>query len=180
MPLLIVPVLFVLAVVALIPLSIVQRYRMGISRQRARGWLIAINLVGFGLSVVLFLVSATVTSFWIPDALRYTAAGLAAGGALGLVGLLLTRWEPGGRVLYFTPNRWLVLSITLVVSARLLYGFWRGWHTWRTVGGVGSWLAVAGVAGSMAAGGVVLGYYFVYWIGVQRRFRMARSGGGRW
>lgn len=179
-PLLIVPVLFVLAVVVLIPLSIVQRYRMGTSRQRARGWLVAVNLVGFGLSVVLFLVSATVTSFWIPDALGYTAAGLAAGAALGLVGLVLTRWEPGQRSLYYTPNRWLVLSITLVVSARVLYGFWRGWHTWRTVDGDGSWLAAAGVAGSMAAGGVVLGYYFVYWMGVQRRLRTARSDGRRW
>ena len=39
MPLLIVPVLVILAVIALIPVSLVQRYRMATARQRARGWL---------------------------------------------------------------------------------------------------------------------------------------------
>lgn len=34
-----------------------------------------------------------------------------------------------------------------------------------------SWFVAAGVAGSMAAGAVVLGYYLVYWIGVRRRYR---------
>jgi len=170
-PLLIVPVLVVLALVALIPLSLVQRYRMGTSRQRARGWLTAINVVGFGISVVLFLVSAVVSSFWVPDALRYTAAGLIAGFALGVIGLGLTRWEPGAGVLYYTPNRWLVLGITLVVTTRIAYGFWRGWNTWQAASGDASWLASAGIAGSMAAGAVVLGYYFAFWAGVRRRLK---------
>ena len=34
-----------------------------------------------------------------------------------------------------------------------------------------SWFVAAGVAGSMAAGAVVLGYYLTYWIGVRRRYR---------
>ena len=46
MPLLIVPVLFVLAMLLLIPVSLIQRYRVGTSRQRARGWLAGLNLVG--------------------------------------------------------------------------------------------------------------------------------------
>ena len=87
------------------------------------------------------------------------------------VGLRLTRWEPASGGLHYTPNRWLVLAITLVVTGRLFYGFWRGWHTWRAGPADGSWLAAAGVAGSMAAGAVVLGYYLAYWIGVRRRIR---------
>jgi len=170
-PLLIVPVLVILALIALIPLSLVQRYRMGTSRQRARGWLAAINLVGLTLSSILFLVSAAVTSIWVPNALKYTAAGLAAGCVLGIVGLALTRWEPGTDYLHYTPNRLLVLAITLVVTARVLYGFWRGWHTWRAGLYDESWFVVAGVAESMAAGAVVLGYYLAYWIGVRRRIR---------
>jgi hypothetical protein len=170
-PLLIVPVLVVLALIALIPISLVQRYRMGTSRQRARGWLIGINVLGLTLSVLLFLTSAAVTSIWVPAALIYTAAGLAAGGVLGMAGLWLTRWEPGLDALHYTPNRLLILSLTLIVMARLLYGFWRLWHTWRTGVEDESWLAAAGVAGSMAAGAVVLGYYLVYWIGVRRRFQ---------
>ena len=171
MPLLIVPVLVVLALIALIPVSLVQRYRMGTSRQRARGWLAAINLVGLSLSSILFLVSAAVTSIWVPDALKYTAAGLGTGCILGIVGLALTRWEPGSGSLHYTPNRLLVLALTLVVTARVLYGFWRGWQTWRAGVHDESWFVVAGVAESMAAGAVVLGYYLAYWIGVRRRIR---------
>jgi hypothetical protein len=172
-PLLLLFVLVILAVIALVPLTIVQRYRMGTSRQRARGWLASINLVGLALSAVLFLVSAAVTSIWVPDALVYTAAGLAGGCALGILGLLLTRWERLPGALYYTPNRLLVLGVTLVVTARLFYGFWRGWHTWRLGVEEGSWIAAAGVAGSMAAGAVVLGYYLAYWLGVRRQLRKA-------
>jgi glucose-6-phosphate-specific signal transduction histidine kinase len=169
-PLLIVPVLVILAVIALIPVSLVQRYRMATSRQRARGWLAAVNLAGLLVSAVLFLVSAAVTNVWIPNALAYTAGGLAAGCLLGIIGLGLTRWEPAAGSLHYTPNRLLVLGITLVVTARLVYGFWRGYHAWRA-----GMLSDSGVAGSMAAGAVVLGYYLAYWFGVRRRFkRIAR------
>lgn len=167
----IVPVLVMLAVIALIPVSLVQRYRMATSRQRARGWLAAVNLAGLLLSAVLFLASAAVTSVWIPNALAYTAAGLAAGCLLGIVGLRLTLWEPSPGALHYTPNRLLVLGITLVVTARLVYGFWRGVHAWRA-----GMFSDSGVAGSMAAGALVLGYYLAYWFGVRRRFR--RSAGG--
>lgn len=171
MPLLLVPVLVVLAMVVLIPLSLVQRYRMGTSRQRARGWVAAINAGGMALSAVLVLASAAVTSIWVPGSLTYTGAGLIAGCILGVVGLRLTRWEPASSTLHYTPNRWLVLAITLMVTGRLLYGFWRGWHTWRAGTAGDSWLAAAGIAGSMAAGAVVLGYYLAYWMGVRRRIR---------
>ena len=46
MPLLLIPVFVVIAAIALIPFSLVQRYRMGTARQRARGWLAIVNLVG--------------------------------------------------------------------------------------------------------------------------------------
>ena len=171
MPLLIIPVLVVLALVALIPLALVQRYRMGTARQRARGWLAALNLVGLALSAAMFLVTAALTSIWVPGAFAYTVGGLAIGCVLGMAGLSLTRWEPERAGLYYTPNRWLVLGVTLLVTGRVLFGFWRAWHTWRAGADDASWLAAAGVAKSMAAGAVVLGYYFAYWIGVRRRIR---------
>ena len=171
MPLLIVPVVVVLALIALVPISLVQRYRMGTSRQRARGWLASLNLAGLSLSAIIVLVSAAVTSVWVPHAFTYTAGGLATGCALGIVGLWLTRWEPASGSLHYTPNRPLVLAITLVVVARILYGFWRGIHTWRAGVDGASWFGAAGIAGSMAAGAVVLGYYLAYWIGVRRRLR---------
>jgi hypothetical protein len=173
-PLLILPLLFVLtlfALAALIPLSLIQRYRLGTSRQRARGWLATINLAGLVLSTILFITSAAVTTFWVPGALSYAAGGLAAGAVLGTVGLWLTRWEPSPGALHYTPNRLLVLGVMLIVFARLGYGFWRGWQTWRAGLHGESWFIAAGVAGSMAAGAVVLGYYLTYWFGVRRRYR---------
>ncbi len=160
-----------LAVIVLIPLSIVQRYRVGTRRQKARGWLAALNLAGLSVSIAIFLVVAGVTSIWVAGALLYTVAGLAAGMTLGLIGLWLTRWETGIGELHYTPNRLLVLSLTLVITARILYGFWRSWESWRAGLSGDSWFIAAGVAGSMAAGAVVLGYYFAYWLGVRRRLR---------
>ena len=74
---------------------------------------------------------AMIASRWVPGALRYSAGGLAVGGVLGLAGFALTRWERRGGVLLYTPNRWLVLAVTLVVATRVVYGFWRTWQTWR-------------------------------------------------
>jgi hypothetical protein len=162
-------VLVMLIAIALMPLSLVQRYRVGTSRRQARGWFITLNLAGVLLSVAIFLTGAALTNIWVPEAFKYTLAGLALGCALGLVGLLLTRWERAPRSLFYTPNRWLVLAITLVVTARIGYGFWRSWQAWRAAAGDVSWIATSGVAGSMAAGAVVLGYYLTYWFGVWRR-----------
>jgi hypothetical protein len=173
-PLLIIPVLVVLAFVALIPFALVQRYRVGTARQRARGWLAAVNLIGLALSSLMFVVTAALTTIWVPGALSYTVAGLATGWVLGIAGLWLTRWEPFHDRLYYTPNRWLVLAITLVVTGRLLFGFWRAWHTWSAGAEDAAWIAAAGVAKSMAAGAVVLGYYFVFWVGVRRRLKQTR------
>ena len=171
MPLILAAVLVVLALIALIPLSLMMRYRVGTARRRARGWLAAVNVAGFGLSVAMFLTVSAITSLWVPDAFAYTTAGLTTGGLLGVVGLWLTRWESAPGALHYTPNRWLVLAITLVVAARLVLGFWRGWQASRAGVEGTSWIAAAGVAGSMAAGAVVLGYYLVYWMGVRRRLR---------
>ena len=183
MPLLIVPVLFVLALIVLIPLSIVRRYQVGTSRQRARGWLTSLNVFGLALSTLLFLITAGVTSIWVPDILTYTAAGLAGGCALGIVGLLVTKWEPhtrdrlGRDALHFTPNRLLILALTLTITARVLYGFWRAWHSWRAGLSGESWFVSAGVAGSRAAGAVVPGYDRPFWLGVRRRLRKHDRGG---
>jgi hypothetical protein len=176
-PLIVVAVLVVLTIVALIPISIVQRFRVGIRRRQARAWVAAVNLVALLLSIVLVLTGAWITSRWLPDALPYTAAGLGLGSVLGLVGIALTRWEHVDRRLFYTPNRWLVTLITLVVTARVLYGFWRTWEAWRASIEAMSWVAASGLAASMSAGAVVLGYYAIYWVGVWIRVRRWRAHG---
>lgn len=173
MPVIVAALLLILVVillsVVLVPIAIVQRYRMGTARRRASALFSTINLAGLALSIVVFLMAAAVTNIWVPEAFAYACAGLAGGGAVGVAGLLLTRWEATREGLYYTPNRWLVLALTMAVTGRLIYGFWRSWNAWQSWAGETRWVADAGVAGSLAAGAVVLGYYFVYWIGVRRR-----------
>jgi hypothetical protein len=155
--------------VLILPFAIVFRYHYGTKRRRARAWVATINTFSLLASVTIFMITAAVTNRWVPDALSYSAAGLAGGCLLGFLGLALTRWEREGASLIYTPSRLLVLAVTLVVAARLAYGFWRAWQTWRSAPGDASWLAAIGVPGTMAAGAIVLGYYLVYWAGVRSR-----------
>jgi hypothetical protein len=161
--------LFVLLFVAASPFLLVVRYRLGVARRPARRWIATVNIVSLLASTALFLWIAALTNFWVPNAFRYSLIGFISGVLLGLIGLTLTRWELSPRALHYTPNRWLVLLVTVAVATRLLYGFWRIWHAWRTTGHDSSWLASAGIPGSMAVGALVLGYYFTYFSGVRWR-----------
>jgi len=170
-----VALLAALGFVALLPLTLVLRYRAGTARRLSRGWVAAINTVAFGISATLFLCTSALTNVWVPRAFAAALLGMSVGAALGIVGLAVTRWERTSAGLYYTPNRWLVLTITLVILARLGYGFWRFFHAWRFMsGGDESWLVAAGIAGSLAAGASVVGYYLAYWVGLWARFRAHR------
>lgn len=160
-----------LAVIALMPLILLERYRVGTARRQARPWIATLNVIAMIFSAAFFLTAAAVTSLWVPGAVRSAAAGMAAGMVLGGAGLLLTKWEPTAGALHYTPNRWLVLMVTMVVTARVLYGFVRGWMTWQAAAGSGSFLAGFGVAGSLGAGAAVVGYYLAYGIGLRYRIR---------
>jgi len=163
--------LLVVALVLAMPFLLYLRYRTGTMRRRGRRWVANVNLASFGVSAALLVWVAALTNFWVPHAFSYSLAGLLAGSLLGLLGLALTRWEMTPRGLHYTPNRWLVLLVTLAVVTRLLYGLWRIWHSWRATPSDGSWLASAGVAGSMAVGAVVVGYYLTYFAGVRWKLR---------
>jgi hypothetical protein len=168
-PLLLLVLVLPLVVIALMPLILIQRYRMGSARRLARPWVATLHVALTALSVVLFIGAAAATTIWVPYALRGAAAGVLAGLALGVVGLLLTRWEPTPATLHFTPNRWLVLFVTVMVSARILYGFWRSLEAARA-GIYGTQMLLAfGIPESLAVGGAVIGYYLAYAIGTRRR-----------
>ena len=169
MPILALVLLILVGILVLIPISIVQRFRMGRARRRARGWVATLNLIALAISMLSLLGAALITTRWVPQTLTYTLVGLGIGGCLGALGLVLTRWEDDGRHRHFTPNRWLVLVVTLVVALRLMYGLWRTWDAWYQSVEQGAWVAASGAAGSMSAGAVVLGYYVVFWWGVRRR-----------
>jgi hypothetical protein len=173
-PLLIVAVIVVaiLATIAMIPVSLVLRYRAGTMRRPARRWVSTLNIVMLSLSTVFFLSVAAMTNVWVPTAFLSALAGLVLGAAVGVLGTMLTKWESSGRTMYFTPNRWLVLVLTAVVAGRVMYGFWRSWQAWQTPVAGTNWLAASGAAGSLAAGAVVIGYYLSYSIGVRRRAKV--------
>ncbi|HEX9981871.1 MAG TPA: hypothetical protein VGF69_01285 [Thermoanaerobaculia bacterium] len=168
-------VFLLIFVVVMVPLSIALRFRASSTRRRAWGWVVTLNFFASCVSATVLLITAGVSNAWIPNTFVYSGIGLACGCALGLLGLALSRWEttPGG--LHYTPNRWLTLIITLVVTARILYGFWRAWNAFQTTPASESWLANSGAAGSMGAGAAVLGYYVVYWAGLRRRVKRHRA-----
>jgi hypothetical protein len=170
-PLLILVLLLPLVLLALMPLILIQRYRVGTSRRTARPWLATVNVALMAFSALCFLAGAAVTTVWVPNAFTGAAAGLALGAVLGLAGLALTRWEPTAATLHYTPNRWLVLVVTFAISARVLYGFWRSWTVAQS-GVSGTPIVMAfGIPESLAVGGMVIGYYFAYGLGVRRRIR---------
>jgi hypothetical protein len=168
-PILLLLLVLPLVLIALMPLILIQRYRMGTARRMARPWVATLNLVLMVFSVLGFLAAAALTAVWVPNALGGAAAGLVVGTGLGCVGLVLTRWEPTAATLHYTPNRWLVLVVTFMVSARVLYGLWRSWKA-AEAGIYGTQMVLAfGIPESLAVGGAVIGYYIAYAWGVRRR-----------
>ena len=176
MPLLILVVLLPLVLIALMPLILIQRYRVGTARRVARPWMATLNVALMAFSSICFLAGAGVTAVWVPNAFTGAAAGVALGVGLGVVGLMLTRWEYTAATLHYTPNRWLVLVVTFLVSARVLYGLWRSWMAAKA-GVYGTPMVLAfGIPESLAAGGTVIGYYLAYGWGVRRSILKWQNG----
>ena len=106
---------------------------------------------------------------WVPNAFSGAAAGLVVGAGLGLLGLVLTRWEPTAATLHYTPNRWLVLIVTFMVSARVLSRIWQSGRPPKPASTAREMVLAFGIPQSLAVGGEVIGYYIAYAWGVRRR-----------
>jgi hypothetical protein len=171
-PLLLLALLLLLpvALALMMPFILLQRYRVGTARRLARPWVATLNVMAMTFSAIFFLLTAAITSAWIPRAFSSAAIGMAVGGALGIIGLWFTNWEATPRTLHYTPNRWLVLIVTLAITARVMYGFWRGWTTLRLAPD-DSFVTAFGVAGSLGVAAIVIGYYLAFGLGVRRRIR---------
>lgn len=173
MPLLLLPLLliaFVLVWALLLPLALLQRYRRGHARRRARAWAVRLNSWLMLMSVVVFVATAWLAGHWVDAALANASIGLALGVAVGIVGLWLTRFEfdeSHAGLLVYTPNRWLVLSLTALIALRIGYGLLRGWQWSRGEGDAAEWLAQQG--NLLAVGGLLLGHYLAYAWGLRQR-----------
>ena len=171
MPLVLLLLLVPIAFIALMPLMLIQRYRAGKARRQARPWVVTLNLAVMAFSAVFFLVSAAFSTIWVPQSFTGAAYGMGAGLLLGAIGLAMTRWESDVRALHYTPNRWLVLFVTLIVSARVVYGLLRS-LAMAQAGMSGTALVTAfGLPQSLAAGAAVIGYYLAYNAGLRWRIR---------
>ncbi|UYB51813.1 DUF1453 domain-containing protein [Xanthomonas sp. AM6] len=167
-PLAIVIALAVTAV--LLPLSLLQRFRYGTSRRQARAWLAGVQFWSALASSVVLLGFALIAAHWWPNAASYAGIGWVAGLALGALGLWLSRFEPLPQGLYYTPNLWLVLAMTLLVVARIGAGLVQGW---RSMSGGAAWPAHGWMshASLLAAAALLLGYACAYaWL-LRRRVR---------
>jgi len=169
--------LFVLlAFAGVILLSLALRYRAGTARRQGRRWIATMNVWVTSFSAALFLCFTFLISFWLGPTLQFALAGMAVGGLLGLLGLILTRWESQPEGFFYTPSRWLALLIMLAIAARLVYGWWHGFH--HDFSGQQHWfLSASGTQLSVAVAAGLIGYYLVYAVGV--RVRIARHEKGR-
>lgn len=176
MPLLIIPLvllLMVLVAILMLPFTLRQRYRMGTARRRAYPWMVKLNAGGWLLSALGLLFGSWMATRWAVDALAYAAAGLAAGALLGRAGLALARFEFTPTGLFHTPNKWLVLAVTLVLAGRVAYSLWRVWHQTQLAGPAGTRILslMHEHVGTLAAGGLLIGYYLVYEWGLRAKLK---------
>jgi hypothetical protein len=166
--------LFVLlAFAGVVLLSLALRYRAGTARRQARRWVASLNVWMTSLSAAFFLSFTLLLSFWVDSAFRFALIGLGFGGILGLIGLAITRWENQPEELFYKPNRWLALLVTLAIAVRFVYGWWRATHSGSNAPVDQHWLLTAsGTQLSLAGAAGLIGYYLVYSVGV--RLRVAR------
>lgn len=166
MPLLLIPAILLLAVAAALllwPFALWQRYRQGSARRRAVRWLARFNAGVLSLATAFFLAGALLGGFVVDGAVTHALAGLAAGGGLGLVGLWCTRFEINPVAMFYTPNRWLVLGLTVLVAAKLALTLWQA--AARLSGAtvpLEELGVLGGTAGLFAAGGLLVGYHLAY------------------
>ncbi|GAB3309465.1 DUF1453 domain-containing protein [Luteimonas notoginsengisoli] len=164
MPLLLIPLLLVAVLVLavlLYPLGLVQRYRAGVARRRARPWLAGLNAWLLAVSALLFVASAWVGEHWVAHALLYACCGLLLGVLIGIAGIWTTRFEHHPEGAWYTPNRWLVFALTMLLAARIALGIWQ--TLWPPSGVQPPWLRMlADHATLIGMAGVLLGYYLGY------------------
>ena len=129
-------VFVLLAFAGVVLLSLALRYRAGTARRQARPWVASLNVWLTGFSAVFFLSFTLLLSFWVPSAFRFAVIGTGCGAILGLLGLALTRWERRPNGLFYTPNRWLAVVITLTIAVRFIYGWWHATHSGGSAPGV--------------------------------------------
>jgi hypothetical protein len=98
----------------------------------------------------------------------HATGGLGIGLIVGAIGLSLSRFEHTPQGLFYTPNPWLVLALTVLVAARIAMGFVELWRHWQGREAL-SMVPVLEHASLFSVVGLLLGYYLVYSWGLRRK-----------
>lgn len=155
--------LVLLVLLPLLAWRIYARVRRMVGRQRlskVRPW---ITLILFPLLIAL-IASASWTLH--PERLWLLAAGLAAGGALGVFGLRKTKFDPTPQGLYYTPNAHLGIALSMLFVVRILYRVVE--VTILRPDGPRDTADFARSPLTLAVFGLLAGYYIAYAIGLVR------------
>ncbi len=150
----------VIAVIPLVAWRMYSRVRRLVGRQRSRAgrhW----------TAVVLFpllLVMLGLTTAAHEAALAALAGGVAVGGALGIAGLRLTRFERTPEGWFYTPNAHIGIALSVLLVARI---------AWRVVevqlhGAAPGGAQFASSPLTLAVFGMLAGYYTLYAAGLLR------------
>jgi hypothetical protein len=149
-----------LALLPLVAWRIYIRFRRMIGRQRlsrVRPW---ITLAIFSIVLVLLAYAARAHV----ERLEWMAAGFAAGGLLAAYGLRLTRFEPTPEGLFYTPNAYLGIALSLLFFGRLLYRMVEVYAI--TTAASTTPPAFASSSLTLAVFGLIAGYYVTYAVGL--------------
>jgi hypothetical protein len=150
---------------SLIAWRMYRRVRRHIGRQPFQPKRLVVRLVIYG---VLGCVVAFV-SLGHPAVLLGLACGIALGGLLGWVGLKLTHFEPTADGHFYTPNIYIGVTLSCLLVARIAYRFIvlspAAYGTNQPPPVLGQSPLTLGLFG------LLVGYYFVYYIGLLVRCR---------
>jgi hypothetical protein len=162
-----------IALLALLPLlgwRVYARFRRAVGRQHlssARPW---ITLTIFSILVV-FLAYAAHTHV---ERLWWLAAGLSAGTLLALYGLRMTRFEPTPQGLFYTPNAYLGIAMSLLFLGRIVYRLFEVYAIRPEAFHGPSDFARSPL--TLMVFGLIAGYYIAYSIGLVRwRYRVLQA-----
>lgn len=152
-----------LALLVLLPLvawRVYSRFRRMVGRQglsRVRPW---ITLTIFSIVLVLLAYAARAHV----DRLGWLAAGLTAGSLLGVYGLRLTRFEATPQGLFYTPNPYLGISLSLLFFGRILYRVAEVYSITSSASPTAPDFARSPL--TLAVFGFIAGYYVTYAVGL--------------
>ena len=164
-----------LALIALLlPLSIYRRIRRNVGRQPLGARRLKIR-GGIMLAVILVIAIALSAGGHLV-ALGALAAGALAGIGLSVPGLRRTTFGEDEKGVYYKPDPWIGLSLSLVLMARVGY---RMVQLWPALSQPGMAPPAMGAPGPLTAAliGALLMYYVAYGMGVLRQAAKPRADG---